>query len=151
VETPEDPLAAVAASLAALAEDDPLREVCGLVVRAADGSLEPWPLPNGASDPGRGFEIPAPALLDAMRRLDERRAGLIAVYHSHPVGGAGLSRRDLDLALAGGQPALPGVAQVVVALEAGRAACVRVYRWCGSSYLGRDLWRPKRAAALSGE
>jgi proteasome lid subunit RPN8/RPN11 len=140
----DEPLAAVATHLARLAEAAPDQEICGLVVSGADGAAEAWPLPNRAADPRRGFALGPGELLRALRRLDEEGRRLLAVYHSHPAGGAELSGRDLAGALAGGEPVLGGVAQVVVALEGGRAAIVRAHRWLGKRYRGADLWTSVR-------
>jgi len=133
-------LLAVAGHLAGLAEADPDREVCGLVVAPGGGAAEAWPLPNVAPDPSRAFLVPPEALLLAFRRLDAGGGALLAVYHSHLSGGAALSASDLEVALAGGEPVLPGVAQVVVALEKGRAVRVRAHRFRTGRFEGLDLW-----------
>jgi proteasome lid subunit RPN8/RPN11 len=145
----DEPLAAVAPHLAGLAEAAPDREICGLVVAGADGVPEAWPVPNRAPDPSRGFVLGPEELLRALRRLDEEGGALLAVYHSHPAGGAELSARDLDGALAGGEPVLGGVAQVVVSLEGGRAATVRAHRWLGGRFQGADLWTSVRCPGRS--
>jgi proteasome lid subunit RPN8/RPN11 len=75
-----------------------------------------------------------------MTRLDREGRELAAVYHSHPRGGAGLSASDLDAALVQGEPLLPGVAQVVVALEAGRAVRVCLHRFQDGQFQGEELW-----------
>lgn len=139
----EDPLAAAAPRLAALAEADPDQEACGLVVGGpSGGQVEPWPLQNRAPDPRRAFLLGPAELLAALRRLDAEGRVLLAVYHSHPAGGAELSQQDLAGALVDGAPLLGGVAQVVVALERGRAVRVRAHRWRDVRYVGDDLWTP---------
>jgi proteasome lid subunit RPN8/RPN11 len=135
-----EPLAGLAGRLAALAEAEAGREACGLVVRSADGRLEAWPLPNQASDPGRGYEIPPDATLAALARLDRDGLELVAVYHSHLTGGADLSARDIAGAVEGGQLLLPGVEHVVIALERGRAVRIRGHRYRDGGFEGRDLW-----------
>lgn len=140
----EDPLAALAPRLAALAEAEPAREVCGLVVGGGGGPAEAWPLPNAAPDPRRAFALAPAALLAALRRLEREGRALLAVYHSHPAGGADLSARDLEGALSDGTPLLGGVAQIVVALEGGRASTIRAHRWSGGSFQGADLWTSVR-------
>lgn len=137
----EDALAPVAGRLIALAEADPAREVCGLVV-AGGGPPEPWPLPNRSASPARAFLIAPADLLTALRRLDAEGLELLAVYHSHPHGGGDLSPRDLAEALVDGLPLLAGVAQVVVALEQGRGALVRAHRWGQGRFEPVDLWTP---------
>jgi proteasome lid subunit RPN8/RPN11 len=140
----EAPLEAVAPRLAALAEAEPGQEVCGLVVAMAGGQLEAWPMRNAAPDPRSAFALDPAELLGALRRLDGEGLSLLAVYHSHPEGGPELSARDLDGALAGGEPLLGGVAQVVVALQAGRASTVRAHRWVQGRFQGTDLWTSVR-------
>jgi proteasome lid subunit RPN8/RPN11 len=130
----------LAPRLVALAEADREREACGLVVAGEGGALEAWPMPNGSPEPARAYLIPPQAMLGAMARLDREGRALAAVYHSHPGGGAGLSASDLDAALVQGEPLLPGVAQIVVALEAGRATRVRLHRFRDGRFQGEDLW-----------
>jgi len=139
----EAALRTVAPRLVALAEGDATREVCGLVV-GFPGGVEPWPFENRATDPRRAFALGPSDLLVALRRLEGEGRALLAVYHSHPSGGADLSRRDVDQALADGAPLLGGVAQLVVALERGRAVRVRAHRWKGDHFEGEDLWTPEQ-------
>lgn len=129
-----DPLAEAAARLAALAEASPEREVCGLVVRRPDGACEVRPMQNVSARPEDSFEIAPAALLEVLEALDGEGGELLAVYHSHPRGGADLSQRDLDAMLCDGEPLLGGVAQVVIALSGGRAEEVRAHRWDGQTY-----------------
>jgi proteasome lid subunit RPN8/RPN11 len=125
--------------LVALAEGSPAEEVCGLLVREAS-EVRAWPMRNVARAPANAFELDPRDLLSALRRLDGEGGELVAVYHSHLRGGADLSPRDLAGALAGGSPVLPGVAQLVVALERGRAVRVRLHRWSGAGYAASDPW-----------
>jgi proteasome lid subunit RPN8/RPN11 len=127
------------ARLAALAEGSPTEEVCGLLVRLA-GEVTPWPVRNVATAPATAYELDPRELLAALRRLDREGGDLLAVFHSHLAGGADLSPRDLAGALAGGSPILPGVAQLVVAMEQGRANRIRVHRWSGSEYQASEPW-----------
>jgi len=124
----------------ALAEASPAAEVCGLVVAGADGALECWPCANAAPDPGRSYAIGPRELLGHLRRLDATGARLAALYHSHPFGGTSLSRRDLEACLVDGQPLLPGVEQVVLALSDGRAVAAWTHRWEGGHFEGRQVW-----------
>ena len=133
-------LAEVAARLAALAEAEPHREICGLVEVGPDGTPRVVPLANRAAEPDAAFALDPGDVLAALRRADGGGGAVLAVYHSHPRGGAGLSARDLDQALADGKPLLPGVGQVVVALLDGRAERVRWHRWEGGRYRPSDLW-----------
>lgn len=139
-------LSAAWPALRALAEGAPSREVCGLLVRPPGGEVEVWPLTNAALDPGRAFAVAPVELLAALRRLDAAGGELLAVFHSHPFGGATLSAEDLRQAVIDGIPVLPGVAQVVVALEQGRAVEVRVHRWTDDHYEGSTGWRLEESA-----
>jgi proteasome lid subunit RPN8/RPN11 len=131
----------VAARLAALADASPGREVCGLVEAGPDGSPRVVPLVNRAADPASAFQLGPADVLAALRRAERGGGTLLAVYHSHPRGGAGLSARDLDEALCHGQPVLPGVDQLVIALQGGRCERVRRHHWDGGRYRATDLWR----------
>jgi proteasome lid subunit RPN8/RPN11 len=125
--------------LAALAEGSPAEEICGLLVRLP-GEVTPWPVRNVAAAPATAFELDPQELLAALRRLDREGGELLAVYHSHPAGGADLSPRDLAGALVDGSPLLPGVAQLVVALGQGRAERIRIHRWRGAEYVASEPW-----------
>jgi [CysO sulfur-carrier protein]-S-L-cysteine hydrolase len=126
--------------LVALAEAAPAEEVCGLLVRSPGGEVEAWPIANASGTPATAFELEPGGLLLAMRRLDEAGGQLVAIYHSHLAGGAGLSPRDLDGALADGAPLLGGVAQLVVALEDGQATAIRAHWWSGHAFEPTDMW-----------
>jgi proteasome lid subunit RPN8/RPN11 len=58
-----------------------------------------------------------------------------AVFHSHPDGPPGLSGEDRAWAAPDGLPLLPGVAYLVVAVEAGRARAATVSWWEGGGFL----------------
>jgi proteasome lid subunit RPN8/RPN11 len=141
----EAALAAVAPALVALAEADPGREVCGLIVAGSDGMAVAWSLPNRAAAPARAYALAPEAMLTALRRLDIEGKALLAVFHSHPEGGADLSRRDLEAALVDGEPLLQGVAQVVVSMSGGRVQLVRVHRWTDHQFGGTDIWTAVQA------
>ena len=117
-------------ALAALAEAEPGQEVCGFVLEAPGGAIALRPARNVAPDPRRRFEVDARDLLAVHRLARGGGPAVVAVYHSHPVGGAGLSAADrAALLLEDGAPLLPGVDLVVVGLRQGRADEVRVHRY----------------------
>ncbi len=126
--------------LVALAEGSPAAEICGLLVRRGEAEAEPWPIRNVSATPITAFELAPGEVMGALQRLDGTGMQLVGIYHSHLAGGAALSARDLDGALADGRPVLPGVAQLVVALESGRARLVRLHRWGGHGFEATDLW-----------
>jgi proteasome lid subunit RPN8/RPN11 len=140
-----DALEGLLPALAALAEADPDREVCGFVLAAQDGSVELSAARNVAAEPARRFEVDPRDLL-AVHRL-ERAGGprLAAVYHSHPTGDAGLSATDRAALLLDGAPLLPGVELVVVGVRGGRAVEVRLHRWAAREGF-REVIRAARLA-----
>jgi proteasome lid subunit RPN8/RPN11 len=127
------------ARLVALAEASPGAEVCGLLVRDGRGEVVAWPMVNVAPTPATAFEVDPAGLLAALRWLQAEGADAVAVYHSHLAGGLDLSARDLEGALADGVPVLPGAAQLVVALQGGRARGVRAHLWSGRAFEPVDL------------
>jgi [CysO sulfur-carrier protein]-S-L-cysteine hydrolase len=124
------------ARIAALAEADRDREVCGVIL-ADGGEAELVPLRNAAEEPARAFQLAPRDLLAILRRTDQGPQGirLAALFHSHPAGGAALSAKDLEGLTADGAPLLPGAELWVVGMESGRAVEVRAFRWTEGSYV----------------
>lgn len=84
-------------------------EAVGILGGASDGRVQGcYPLPNIA--PPGAFLADPYAQYRALAELRGRGLVALAVYHSHPGGGAGLSEADRTMATAN------GLAQVVVAL-----------------------------------
>jgi proteasome lid subunit RPN8/RPN11 len=137
---------ALLARLRALAEADPARERCGLVVRRG-GGLEVIPVENvadrlHAADPVAhprtardAYEMDPLALLRLQKELRATGGEIVAAWHSHVGGGAAFSARDREGALADGVPLLPGAEQLVVALRDGRAVEIARYRFEGGEYV----------------
>ena len=130
---PELPRSALA-RIAALSEAEPGREVCGLLLLGAGGACEVWPCRNVSPAPARAFDLDPGDLLEALERADEANLAVAAVYHSHPGGGPGLSRRDRGGALAGDLPLVPGAALLVVARREGGPPRILRFRWTGQGY-----------------
>jgi len=122
-----------AREVCALAEASPDREVCGFVLEGPAGQ-EVVPAPNVAQDPRRGFLIAPEVVLSVLRRADAAGRRLVALYHSHPRGGARLSSRDLAELIVDGQPTLPGVELWVMGLEGGKVQELRSFSWDGEAY-----------------
>lgn len=120
--------------LRALAEADPGRERCGLVVRV-DGRLEAVALPNVAEDPRRAFELDPAALLRVHAGLAASGGEIVAAWHSHVDGGPHLSARDRAEAVVDGRPLLPGAEQLVLGMRGGRVTEIHRYRFEGGSFL----------------
>jgi proteasome lid subunit RPN8/RPN11 len=122
-------------AVCALAEASPDREVCGFVVEGpGPGGQELVPARNAAAAPAREFRIAPREVLAVLRGAEDAGRALVALYHSHPEGGAGLSARDIAELVVDGQPTLPGVLLLVVTLVRGRAKEARTYAWRGSGY-----------------
>ena len=140
-------LPSIAPRLAALAEADPEREVCGFVVAGSGGGQAVFPVRNVAEATGEGYEIdPAPHLALA-RRLRAEGGRIVAVYHSHVDGPARLSATDLEHALDDGLPLLPGVDQVVIGIESGKAVEVRAFHFSGAGFEPLEVWTAPTAPA----
>ncbi len=134
-------LAALAGRLAALAEGDPMREVCGLVVAWPGGGVELVPVRNAAGDatgdPGRGrhaFLLDPVEQLSLERRVRAGRGRTVAAYHSHVDGPAELSAVDREALVVDGVPVLPGADHVVIGCSGGKAREIRSFRWDGSGF-----------------
>ena len=130
-----------AREVCALAEASPDREVCGFVREGPPGR-EVVPVPNVCEEPWRGFRIAPEAVLAILRGAEEPGRGLLALYHSHPSGGAGLSGRDLAELVVDGRPTLPGIDLWVVSLEGGKALELRSYAWGEDGYAEVARLRP---------
>jgi proteasome lid subunit RPN8/RPN11/molybdopterin converting factor small subunit len=120
------------AALAREAERAWPEEACGLILARGESEARLVPLAN-AIEPAsrwRAFAADPAQLLAALQAAEKAGERLVGIYHSHCDGDAGLSPLDEAAALdSEGRPLWPGVALVVVAVEAGRAGEARAYRW----------------------
>ncbi|WP_375396138.1 Mov34/MPN/PAD-1 family protein [uncultured Sphingomonas sp.] len=92
----------LAADLLSRAASTPELEVCGLLF-GADGRIDhARPCLNIAEHPDSSFEIDPAALIAAHRAGRSGGAVMIGHYHSHPVGAAAPSPRDLAAAAGDG-------------------------------------------------
>ena len=142
--------APIAARLAALAEAAPEQEVCGFVAAGPGGALEVVPIRNVAGEgrdspaggPGKreAFVVDPAAHLALSRRLRQEGGRIVAVYHSHVDGPARLSSSDLEGAVDGDAPMLPGTEQIVIGLRIGKVEAIRVFAWKGGSYAPVASW-----------
>jgi proteasome lid subunit RPN8/RPN11 len=83
--------------LLAVAQARPGEEVCGFVVRTADGCAV-RPIGNVADDRARRFEMDPAGMIDALRSARDDGEEILAIYHSHPAGPATPSALDQRLA-----------------------------------------------------
>ena len=122
-------------ALCALAEASPDREVCGFVLEGpGPGAQALVPARNSAAAPAREFRIEPREVLAVLRGAEDAGRALVAMYHSHPEGGAELSARDLAELVVDRQPTLPGALLLVLSLVGGRAKEVRAYAWRAGAY-----------------
>ncbi|WEK42842.1 MAG: M67 family metallopeptidase [Candidatus Sphingomonas colombiensis] len=75
-------------------------EICGLLLRAPDGSIRAQPCANVHPTPATRFEIDPAALLSAHRAARGGGGKVIGNYHSHPSGDAMPSITDAAQAAA---------------------------------------------------
>ena len=136
----------LAARLAAAAEADPGREVCGFAIEDAAGRLDLVPVRNVAGEaegppglPGnarRAFLADPSAQLALVRRIRAEGGRIAAAYHSHVDAPAVLSAVDLEQALQSGEPLHPGVDQVVISTRGGKIREIQVFRWVEGAFHG---------------
>lgn len=116
-------------------------EGCGLVLRGKDGTLRVRPMENAydryhAKDPvtfprtsRTAYRFDSKEFLAVSREADEKGEEVSCIFHSHADVGAYFSAEDRAMAAPDGEPLMPGVAYLVVAIDQGRATAARVYRW----------------------
>lgn len=114
-------------------------EGCGVVLVDAWGALEVRPLANAYDryhqlDPEQyprsnrtAYLFEPKAWLKLMNELDEGGKTLKIVFHSHVEVGAYFSKEDETQAVAAGEPVLPGVLYLVVAVDGGLAREGRLF------------------------
>jgi [CysO sulfur-carrier protein]-S-L-cysteine hydrolase len=122
-------------------------EGCGVVIRrVADGALRVRPMEN-AYDRFHTLEpddFPRTARtaylfdpreqLAVQRECDQAGEEICCVFHSHADVGAYFSPEDRRAALMDGEPVLPGVSYLVVAVDQGRPTAARLYRFEGGDF-----------------
>lgn len=82
--------------LLAHAQQNPGREVCGLISARDGAPLRVYPVVNVADDPARLFRMDPRGQIDALRTMRENGEELFAIYHSHPDAPPLPSQRDLE-------------------------------------------------------
>jgi len=91
-------------------------EACGLVAGRDGQALEVFPITNALHSPVR-FRMDPQEQWQAFKEIDERSWELLAIYHSHPSGPAGLSAMDIA------ESYYPDVIHIVWFKEARRWRC----------------------------
>jgi proteasome lid subunit RPN8/RPN11 len=100
--------------------------------QSAHHARDPEAFPRSAR---AAFSFDPHAWLAVLRDADRAGERVLAIVHSHPEGGSGLSAEDRRQAAPDGQPLLPGVAYLVVAFEGGRPRSGRWAVWTDGDFL----------------
>lgn len=118
------------------------REGCGVLLRR--GTQGPWrcrPLRNvqdelHARDAGRhprtsrtAYAFDPREWLDVLLEAEREGEQVICVFHSHVEGPADFSLEDRRRAAPEGEPLLPGVSYLVMAIHSGCATDAALFRW----------------------
>ncbi len=140
--------------IAALAESDPDREVCGFVVERPGGAFDVVPVPNAADryheqDRSRfprgardSYLMDPLTQLRVLREAASGASGLVAIYHSHVDASANFSQRDREDAVVGGVQQIPGVEYLVVSVVRGAERERRRVVWDGRDFVDLPLYEP---------
>lgn len=83
--------------MVAHAREDLPNECCGVIGRAADGSLTLWRATNDQASPWR-FNIPPQQVMHIYREIDDVDGDFLVIYHSHVASEARPSPTDLNIA-----------------------------------------------------
>lgn len=126
------------------------REGCGVLLRAGpSGAWRCRPLRNvqdtlHAEDPVRfprtsrtAYAFEPHEWLGVLLEAEARGEHLQCVFHSHVEGPADFSAEDRRQAAPGGQPLLPGVSYLVLALERGRVVEGALFGWDAGTFRAR--------------
>ncbi|MCY1077718.1 M67 family metallopeptidase [Archangium lansingense] len=121
------------------------REGCGVLLRAGDSG--PWrvrPLRNvqdelHAREPVRfprtsrtAYAFEPREWLGVLMEAEARGEYVACVFHSHVDGDADFSEEDRRQATPDGEPLLPGVSYLVIAIHSGYVRDVKIFWWeCG--------------------
>ena len=114
-------------------------EGCGVFVREPSGAIRAVPITNVSPTPRTAF------LMDPNEQL--RIFGgpdpVVCVFHSHVDADAAFSEADRRLALADGQPVLPGVRYLVLSVRA-KTVEIRAFSWTGANFEETSVPLPHR-------
>ena len=120
-------------------------EGCGLLLRGPDG----WsvrPMANvydryHARDPERfprtsrtAYLFDPKEQLQVYEQADRLGQQVVCVFHSHADVGAYFSQEDREMAAPDGEPVLPGVSYLVVAVDAGVATGAKLFWWTAGNF-----------------
>jgi proteasome lid subunit RPN8/RPN11 len=89
--------------------------------------------------PSTAFLVEPREWLAVCREADGAGEEVACLFHSHVEAGAWLSPEDRAWAAPAGEPLLPGVSYLVVALRGGRAQEARVFWWQAGAFACRPV------------
>ncbi|ATB32936.1 Mov34/MPN/PAD-1 family protein [Melittangium boletus] len=117
-------------------------EGCGVLLRV--GPRGPWrcrPLRNAldARAARTAYAFEPREWLGVLQEADTQGEQVACVFHSHVEGGPGFSAEDRRQAAPGGQPLLPGVSYLVMAIPSGRVRAAELVQWDGHDFRGHPL------------
>jgi proteasome lid subunit RPN8/RPN11 len=115
-----------------LGREDRVRLVPMVNAQTSHHARDPDAFPRTART---AFSFDPGAWLEVLREADRTGERILAVAHSHPEGGSGLSKEDRRQAAPDGQPLLPGVAHLVITFEGGRPRSGRWAVWAEGDFL----------------
>lgn len=127
-------------------------EACGVLLALPDGTWEAVPVPNAlAGTPAARvrFAFAPRAWLAVLRDADARGARVGHVFHSHCGFPPRLSAEDRAWAAPDGVPLLPGVGQLVVAVDQARCWAAQLHWWTPDGWHSTDVALPPRAGPAS--
>jgi [CysO sulfur-carrier protein]-S-L-cysteine hydrolase len=109
------------------------REGCGVLLRAGEGG--PWrvrPLRNVSRTPRTAYLFEPREWLGVLLEAEARGERVTCVFHSHVDADATFSDEDRRQAAPDGQPLLPEVGYLVMAVRSRRVRGVKIFWWdCG--------------------
>ncbi|MFZ5468383.1 MAG: Mov34/MPN/PAD-1 family protein [Myxococcota bacterium] len=116
-------------------------EGCGLILRKEEETFRVRPMSNAydryhAKDPDRfprtartAYLFDPKEQLHAYAEAEARGETICCIYHSHCDAGAYFSAEDKVMAAPDGEPILPGVGYLVVAIDQGRPTAAKLFWW----------------------
>lgn len=126
-------------------------EGCGLILRDREQRFRIRPMRNAydryhARDPERFPRTARTAYLfdpgeqaRVWAEAEARGEEVCCIFHSHADVGAYFSAEDRELAAPDGQPLLPGVSYLVVAVDQGKATAAKLFWWDNGAFAESDV------------
>ncbi|PTL85415.1 Mov34/MPN/PAD-1 family protein [Vitiosangium sp. GDMCC 1.1324] len=118
------------------------REGCGVLLRAGEGgSWRVLPLRNVHAAPRIAYAFEPREWLGVLLEAEARGEHVACVFHSHVDTSADFSDEDRRQAAPDGDPLLPGVCYLVVAVHAGHISDMKIFWWDCGEFRGGPVLR----------